>query len=63
MFAPTKATVKLANGKTVHAQGIRIILFRFPNCLIMYPVVRLYYCPGHPSNTISSGALKFYVGF
>ena len=23
----------------------------------------VYYFPGHPSNTISSGALKFYVGF
>ena len=23
----------------------------------------VYYCPGHPSNTISSGDLKFYVGF
>ena len=63
IFVPTKATVKLANGKTGHDQGIGIILFRFPNCLILYPGVRLYYCPGHPSNTVSSGALKFYVGF
>ena len=23
----------------------------------------VYYCPGHPSNTISPGSLKFYVGF
>ena len=23
----------------------------------------VYYFPGHPSNTISSGVLKFYVGF
>ena len=22
-----------------------------------------YYCPGHPSKTISSGSLKFYGGF
>ena len=29
----------------------------------MYPVGPVYYCPGHPSNTISSGALKFYIGF
>ena len=26
-------------------------------------MVPVYYCPGHPSNTISSGALKLYVGF
>ena len=38
MFFPTKATVKLANGNTGHAQGIGIILCRFPNCSITYPV-------------------------
>ena len=38
MFVPTKATVKLDNGKTGHAQGIGIILCQFPNCLIIYPV-------------------------
>ena len=63
MFVPTKATVKLANGNTGHAQGIGIILCRFPNCSIIYPVGPVYYCPGHPSKTISSGALKFYIGF
>ena len=63
MLVPTKATVKLANGNTVHAQVIRIILCHFPNCSIMYPVGPVYYCPGHPSNTIPSGALKFYFGF
>ena len=26
-------------------------------------MVPVYYCPGHPSNTISSGVLKFLVGF
>ena len=62
-FVLTKATVKLANGNTGHAQGIGIILFRFPNCSIIYPVGLVYYCPVHPSNTISSGALKFYIGF
>ena len=62
MFVPTKATVKLSNGNTGHAQGIGIILCRFPNCSIIYPVGPVYYCPGHPSNTISSGALKFYIG-
>ena len=63
MFVPAKATVKLANGNTGHAQGIGIILCRFPNCSIIYPVGPVYYFPGHPYNTISSGALKFYIGF
>ena len=63
MFVPTKATVKLDNGKTLHAQVIEIILCLFPNCSIIYLVGPVYYFPGHPSNTISSGALKFYVGF
>ena len=63
MFVPTKSTVKLANENTGHAQGIGIILCRFPNCLIIYPVGSVYYCPGQPSNTISSGALKFYIDF
>ena len=63
MFVPTKATVKLANGNTGHAQGIGTILCRFLNCYIIHPVGPVYYCPGHPSNTISSGALKFYIGF
>ena len=60
MFVPTKATVKLANRSTVHAQGIGIILCCFPDFSIIYPVGPFYYFPGHPSNTISSGALKFY---
>ena len=63
MLVPTKATVKLANGNTVHAQGIGIILFCFPNCPIIYPVGPVYYCPGLPLNTFSPGALKFYVYF
>ena len=63
MFVPTKATVKLANGKKGHAQGIEITLCRFPNCLIIYPVGPVNYFPGHPSNTISSVALKFYICF
>ena len=63
MFLPIKATVKLDNGSTGHAQGIGIILCRFPNCSFIYPVGRVYYCPGHRSNNISSGALKFYIGF
>ena len=63
MFVPTKATMKLANGNTGHSQGIGIILCRFPNCSIICTVGPVYYFPGQPSNTISSGALKFYVGF
>ena len=63
IFVPTKATLKLANGNTGHAQGIGIILCRFPKCSSIYPVGPVYYFPGHPLNTISSGALKFYVGF
>ena len=62
-LVPTKATVKLANGNTGHAQGIGIILCRFPNCSSIHPVGPVYYCPGHTSNTISSGALRFYIGF
>ena len=63
MLVPTKATVKLANVNTVHAQGIGILLCRFPNCSIINPVVKFYYFPVHPSNTISSVAIKLYVGF
>ena len=63
LFVPTKATVKLVNRNTGHAQGIGIILCLFPNFSIIYLVGLVYYCPGHPSNTISSGSLKFYAGF
>ena len=63
MFVPTKDTLKLANGNIGHAQDIRIVLYCFPYCLILYLVGPVYYCPGHPSNTISSGALNFYIGF
>ena len=63
MVVPTKATVKLANVNTGHAQVIGIILCHFTNCYIIYPAGPVYYCPSHPSNTISSDALKFYVIF
>ena len=63
MFFPTKATVKLANGNTWHAQGIGIILCRFPNFSILYTVGPVYYFPVHPSITISSGDLNFHAGF
>ena len=62
MFVPTKATVKLANGNMGNTQVIGIILCRFPKFSIIYLVGPVYYCPGHPSNTISSGALNFYIG-
>ena len=63
MFPPTKATVKLANGNTGHAQVIGIMLCCFHSCPSIYLVGPVYYCPCHPSNTISSGAIKIYVGF
>ena len=63
MFVSTRVTVKISNGNTVHAQVIGVVLCGFPNCPIIYPVGPVYYFPGHPSNTISLGALKFYVGF
>ena len=48
MFYPTKATMKLANGNTGHAQGIGIIVCCFHNCSIIYLVGPVCYCPGHP---------------
>ena len=63
IFLPTKATLKLANINTGHALVIGIIVCRFTDCLIIYPVGTVYYCPSCPSNTISSGALKFYMCF
>ena len=63
MFVSTKATVKLANVNMGQAQGIVIVLCSFTNYFIIYPVGQFYYCLGHTYNTISSGALKVYVGF
>ena len=62
MFVPAKATLKLAGGSTAYDQVIEIILCCFPNCSIIYPVGPVYYFPGHPYNTISTGNLKFYIG-
>ena len=62
MFVPTKSDVKLANENMGHAQVIGIILCHFTNFPIIYPVAPVYYCPGHPSNTILPGELKFYPG-
>ena len=55
--------MKLANGVTGHTQLIGVILCNFPNFTIIYPEGKVYYCPVHPFNTISLGALKFYIGF
>ena len=63
MFVPTKANVKQANVNTGHKQVIGNILCPFPNLPLIYPVVIVYFCPGHPSNTISLGAFKYYFGF
>ena len=63
MFVFKKSNLNLYDGNTGHAQVIGIILCQFPNCLIIYTFGPFYYCPDHPSNTISSGALKFYIGF
>ena len=63
MFFPTKANVKLANGNKGHAQVIEIILCCFPNLPIIYPLGPVYYWPCNTPKTISSGDLKFYVGF
>ena len=40
MFVPNKDTVKLANGNTGNYQWIGIILCRFPNCSIIYTVMK-----------------------
>ena len=63
MFVPTKGTVKLTDGNMGHDQVIGIIYCRFPDCSIIYPVGTVYYFPGYPYSTISSGALIFYVVF
>ena len=63
IFFLTKATVKFANENTGHDQGIGMILCIFTRFTIVYPVVPVYYYPGHPSNKISLVALRFYVGF
>ena len=63
MFVPIQANVKLSNENTLHVQIIGVILYHFPNCLIIYPVVPVHSFPGHPSNNISSSPLKFYIGF
>ena len=63
IFVPTKVTIKLDNRNTGRAQWIGIVLCCFTNCPIICPVVPVCYFSDSPSNTISLGALKFYVGF
>ena len=43
MFVPTKSTVKLDNGSTLHTQVIGIFLCRFPKCSVIYTVGPVYY--------------------
>ena len=59
IFFPTKATVKMANGKTGHAEGIGIILCYFHNCPIIFLVGPVCCCPDHPSNTTSRVTSNF----
>ena len=63
MFVPIKPGVESANVSMGHDQVIGIILCFFPKWYIIYPVLPVYYCPGNPSNTISLGYLKCFVGF
>ena len=63
MVLPTKANVYLDSFNMGHDQIIGIILCHFQKSPIIYPVGPVYYCPGHPSNTILLDALKFNVGF
>ena len=63
MFIPIKVNAKLDHGNMGHAQVIGIVLCGFPNGPIVYPLGPVYYCLGHPPNTISLGYLKFYVCF
>ena len=58
MFVSTKADVKFTNGNMGHSQEIGILLCHFPNCTIIYTVLPVYYCPGHPSDNISLGYIK-----
>ena len=52
LFVPTRSNMKLDYDNKGNSQGNGIVLCQFPNCTIIYPVVPVYYCPGHPSNTI-----------
>ena len=63
MSSPIEATVKLTNTNTEHTQVIGFILYSFSNFPIIYTVAPVCYCTVHLSNTISLGALKFYVVF
>ena len=62
IFVPSIGNVKLTNGNMGHTQVIGIILCFFPKYPIIYPVGPVYYCTGKPSNKISLGDTKCYVG-
>ena len=53
MFVPTRATVKMANGNTGHAQGIGIFLCHFPK---LY-----YYISGGTSLILSRSLFQHYI--
>ena len=55
--------MKLSDGNTGHAQVIGIVLCIFPKCPNIYYVGPVYYCPCHPSDTISLDALNFMLVF
>ena len=63
MCVPTKYTVKLSNGNTVHNQSIETILCYICNFPITYPVGPVYYFLCHHYNSISLDALKVCVDF
>ena len=63
MFFSTKVNVKMANVNMGQHQGIMILLCCFPKFRIIYPVKQVCYFSSQPSNTISLGELKCYVGF
>ena len=63
MFVPTIVNVEFSDVNKGHDQVTEIILCRFPNCTIIYPVGPVYCCPGHASNTIPYSYLKGFVLF
>ena len=63
MLFPTRANVKLFDGKMGLAEVTGIILCWFTNYPVIYPAVLVYYCTCYPLKTISSVALKYYDEF
>ena len=63
MCVLTKANLKLYDGNMGHDLVIGIVLCYLTNRPIIYTSGQFYLCLDHPSNKISLGALKCYVGF